>query len=334
MKYRYLLLPFFVLILFSCATTTSESPEDIGIIAEKTEPVIIIVEDEPAKEESKTENQKSSVTAEEVTPEEEITEQIEFASISTTPREQSAVLNITYPSGTDLSNLSVDGGGFISAIKAVGNTAEITIEGLESLSDYSLSLSYDNVVVIEPINIRTKSFAGRYSWTPADGSEGDFFVLNVEEAPISSDYRYYIYLDPEDSAFPEGYRAGEIRVAPLVDEGEPSLDDTKYKNAPESYKWTNYKWNTGSMTPSKIKYVKAMETETCDAINTHVASVALGFTAESDVWYIFHEIDGKAYLSFSNKMSPDIANKFIKKNPSPNIRPYETDEYWYTLERL
>ena len=32
-------------------------------------------------------------------------------------------------------------------------------------------------------------------------------------------------------------------------------------------------------------------------------------------------------------MTPNIANGFIKKNPSPGIRPYEENEYWYTLEK-
>ena len=108
----------------------------------------------------------------------------------------------------------------------------------------------------------------------------------------------------------------------------------KYRDAPEGYKWTNSKWNTGSMTPSRIAYVRPQETDTGDVIHTLVASVALGFTAESDVHYLFHEKDGVDYLIFHNSMSPGIANSFLKKNPSPGIRPYEVNEDWYTLERV
>ena len=313
------------LLLFSCATS-GENTVNEGVIAEKTVPVIIIVEEASQSEETNL-------------PETEIPEQIteempvSFEILNTEARQQSAILTISYPDSADLSLLSIAGGGYISEIKASKNTATLIISGLESLSDYSLSLLYEGEAIDDPCNLTTGSFTGKYRWTAADGSESEPFVLYAVEAPVSSNYRYYIYLDPEDSAFPGGYGPEEIRIAPLVDAGEPSLDDMKYRNAPEAYKWTNSKWNTGSMTPSKIKYVKPAETETGDEIRTLVASVALGFTAESDVRYVFHEQDGKLYLSFYNKMTPNIANGFIKKNPSPGIRPYEENEYWYTLEK-
>ena len=313
------------LLLFSCATSGEDTVNE-GVIAEKTAPVIIIVEEASQSEET---NLPETETPEQITEETPVS----FEILNTEARQQSAILTISYPDSADLSLLSIAGGGYISEIKASKNTATLIISGLESLSDYSLSLLYEGEAIAAPYNLTTGSFAGKYKWTAADGSESEPFVLYAVEAPASSDYRYYIYLDPEDSAFPEGYGPEEIRIAPLVDAGEPSLDDMKYGNAPEAYKWTNSKWNTGSMTPSKIKYVKPAETETGDEIRTFVASVALGFTAESDVRYVFHEQDGNLYLSFYNKMTPNIANGFIKKNPSPGIRPYEENEYWYTLEK-
>ena len=312
------------LLLFSCATSGEDAVNE-GVIAEKTAPVIIIVEEASQSEET---NLPGTETPEQITEETPVS----FEILNTEARQQSAILTISYPDSADLSLLSIAGGGYISEIKASKNTATLIISGFESLSDYSLTLIYEGEIIAEPCNITTDSFAGKYRWTAADGSESEPFVLYAVEAPVSSNYRYYIYLDPEDSAFPDGYGPEEIRIAPLVDAGEPSLDDMKYRNAPEAYKWTNSKWNTGSMTPSKIKYVKPAETETGDEIRTFVASVALGFTAESDVRYVFHEQDGKLYLSFYNKMTPNIANGFIKKNPSPGIRPYEENEYWYTLE--
>lgn len=313
------------LLLFSCATSGEDAVNE-GVIAEKTAPVIIIVEEASQSEET---NLPGTETPEQITEETPVS----FEILNTEARQQSAILTISYPDSADLSLLSIAGGGYISEIKASKNTATLIISGFESLSDYSLTLLYEGKAIDDPCYLTTGSFTGKYRWTAADESESEPFVLYAVEAPVSSNYRYYIYLDPEDSAFPDGYGPEEIRIAPLVDVGEPSLDDMKYRNAPEAYKWTNSKWNTGSMTPSKIKYVKPAETETGDEIRTFVASVALGFTAESDVRYVFHEQDGKLYLSFYNKMTPNIANGFIKKNPSPGIRPYEENEYWYTLEK-
>ena len=342
MRCRYFLVAAIVSIsVFSCSSTSTETTAaDIGVIAEEKAPVIVIVEDpvpSPVPETIAEEEEEIAAvpelsSADEPVSDEQDADPIAFSITSSDVREQSAILSITYPQDTDLSKLSIEGGGYISEIKATGKSAKIKIEGLESLSEYSLSLSYEGGVVTEPFKITTASFSGRYLWLPADGSEGELFAVDVTEAPSDSDYRYYIYLDSEDSAFPEGFSDNEIRIAPLIDKDE-SLDDVKYKDSPESYKWTNYKWNTGSMTPSKIKYVEAAMTETGDEINTSIASVALGFTAEADVRFVFHEDDGRAYLSFYNKMTPGIANNFLKKNPSPNIRPYEENEYWYTLER-
>ena len=257
------------LLLFSCATSGEDAVNE-GVIAEKTAPVIIIVEETSQSEET---NLPETETPEQITEKTPVS----FEILNVEARQQSAILTISYPDSADLSLLSIAGGGYISEIKASKNTATLIISGLESLSDYSLTLLYEGEIIADPCNLTTGSFTGKYRWTAADGSESEPFVLYAVEAPASSNYRYYIYLDPEDSAFPDGYGPEEIRIAPLVDAGEPSLDDMKYRNAPEAYKWTNSKWNTGSMTPSKIKYVKPAETETGDEIRTFVASVALGF---------------------------------------------------------
>ena len=302
-----------MLILSSCTTPIRE--EDRPLAAPR--PVILMIEETPEV--------KGDHTV-------KTTEEDGFSILSAEGGLQSAVLTLSYPESADLSLLSLEGGGYITRINAAGGIAKIDIAGLESLSSYSLSLSYDGETVAA-FDIATGSFAGRYSWKPADGSDADPFVLSVKEAPSSSGYRYYVYLDPSDSAYPEERNEDEIRIAPLVDEGEPSLDGMKYKDAPDAYKWTNRKWNTGSMTPSRIKYVKAVDTKTEDEIHTLIASVALGFTAEADVRFAFHECEGMPYLTFHNRMTPDIANSFLKKNPSPGIRPFEVDGYSYTLER-
>ena len=311
-------------LLASCATVSEESPYEA--LEEEAASLVIVMEEPAAAVADEAPEGEAEAAAEEPA--------VDFAIISAQPREQSAILSVQFPKGTDPALLSVEGGGRITAIRGSGTAAEVTVSELESLSSYSISLAYDGKAVTAPYDIRTGSFAGRYSWQPADGSEAEPFFLLAEEAPAGSDYRYYIYLDPQDSAFPEGYGEREIRIAPLIDRGEPSLDEMKYRDAPEGYKWTNSKWNTGSMTPSRIAYVRPQETDTGDVIHTLVASVALGFTAESDVHYLFHERDGVDYLIFHNSMSPGIANSFLKKNPSPGIRPYEVNEYWYTLERV
>ncbi len=337
MMYRYILPVFIISLLFSSCVSTERAPDTVQEIKAEPAPVVIIVEYDPAitpqieEPPAATISEKPEVNIEEWEAEEEAIPVFSLNEISA--RQQSAVLTVSIPQNTDPSLLSIEGGGHVSEIRVSKDTAIITVAGLESLSSYKLSLCYEGESVIEGIEINTASFEGKYSWTAADGSESDAFVLDVVAAE-SDDYRYFIYLNPDDSAFPEGYGKNEIRIAPLVAAGEPSLDDTKYRNAPESYKWTNSKWNTGSMTPSRIDYVKPIETETKDEIRTLVASVALGFTAEADVRYVLHEVDGNLYLSFYNKMSPKIANNFIKKNPSPGIRPFEIDEYWYTLERV
>lgn len=304
-----------MLILSSCASSVQE--EDVAPIVPK--PVITIADEVP----------EIGDIAED---DGEETEEEAFSILSAEGGLQSAVLTLSYPRSADLSLLSLEGGGYITRIEAAGGTAEICIAGLESLSAYTLTLLYDGLPATGPMELMTGSFEGRYSWTPAAGSDADPFVLSVRKAPSGSAYRYHIYLDPEDSAFPEGYD-GDIRIAPLVDEGEPSLDGMRYEDAPASYRWTNEKWNKGSMEPSKIRYVKAVATPTGDEIHTLIASVALGFTAEADVRYEFHEDGDTAYLAFHNRMDPDIANGFLIKNPSPGIRPYESDEHWFVLER-
>lgn len=304
------------LLSFSCAS--ADIPQEGCEITVEPEPVVMVISE--VKEE---EGQEPAAKAD---------EEPAFSIISSSPGLQSALLTIAYPKSADLSLLSVDGGGHITRIEADGRTAYVTIGGLESLTSYDLTICYSDSPAAGPVSLTTGSFAGRYSWTPADGSAADPFVLRVSEAPAGSAYRYHIFLDPEDSAFPNGHDE-DIRIAPLVEAGEPSLDGMRYKDAPASYKWTNEKWNTGSMEPSKIRYVKAADTGTGDEIRTIVASVALGFTAEADVRYEFHEDGGTAYLAFYNRMDPGIANGFLKKNPSPGIRPYESDEYWYALER-
>lgn len=303
------------LILSSCASSVPE--EDVAPIVPK--PVITIADEAPG-------------IVDKAEDDGDETEEEAFSILSAEGGLQSALLTLSYPRSADLSLLSLEGGGYITRIEAAGGIAEIVIAGLESLSSYSFTFSYDGLPVAGPVVVTTGSFAGRYRWTPADGSDADPFVLRVIEAPEDSAYRYHIYLDPEDSAFPEGL-GEDIRIAPLVDEGEPSLDGMRYEDAPASYRWTNEKWNKGSMEPSKIRYVKAVDTPTGDEIHTLIASVALGFTAEADVRYEFHEDGDTAYLAFHDRMDPDIANGFLRKNPSPGIRPYESDEYWYALER-
>ena len=332
MRFRFLSFALSVLLVVSsCASVSTEEETSEDVIAEKPSPVIIIADEPAMTEEPETKEETAAEDSEiEAVPEEA---PWLFSIENIVTRQQSLDIAVSLPAGADPSLLSVTGGGNVSSIRVTGNEAVITITGLESLSEYVFTVCYGGEAVTDPAGAETLSFAGDYRWTPADGEPEDAFVVSVTEAPQGSDYRYYIYLDPEDSAFPEEYGPGEIRIAPLVDRGEPSLDGMKYKDAPEAYKWNNYKWNTGSMTPSRIEYVRAEETESGDEIRTLVASVALGFTAEADVRFVFHEKDGNEYLSFHNRMTPGIANSFLKKNPSPGIRPYETDEYWYTLEK-
>ena len=327
MRFLFLLLAA-VISLSSCTVLSEEEAVPQLPVEEPPSPVVIIEEKPFAAPVAIAEEEPAE--ASEATP--DAAESV-FSIVSASAGLQSAVLEITFPEGTDLWNLSVEGGGHVSSIRSSGSIAYITMEGLESLTDYHFRLIYEGLPVTEAYEVTTASFAGRYSWKPADGSEAEPFVLDVAEAPASSAYRYYIYLNPADSAFPEGYGAYQVRIAPLVDEGEPSLDGMRYKETPEAYRWTNHKLNTGSMTPSRIEYVRDVETGNGDEIRTAVASVALGFTAEADVRFIFRENEGKAYLAFFNKMTPGIANSFLKKNPSPGIRPYEDDEFWYVLER-
>ena len=166
------------LLLFSCATNGEDAVNE-GVIAEKTAPVIIIVEETSQAEERNL-------------PEAEIPEQIteeppvSFEILNAEARQQSAILTISYPDSADLSLLSIAGGGYISEIKASKNTATLIISGLESLSDYSLTLLYEGEIIAEPCNITTDSFAGKYRWTAADGSESEPFVLYAAETPVSS----------------------------------------------------------------------------------------------------------------------------------------------------
>ena len=330
---RLLALIIAALVVLSSCTSFSDEESVLSLPSENPPEPLIIIEEAPSAASAAITAEEPAAGIEDVTEEPPAAAESVFSVVSASAGLQSAVLGITYPAGADLWKLSVEGGGHISSIRAMENAASVMIEGLESLTDYHFRLTYEGLPVTDAYSVTTASFAGRYSWEPADGSEAEPFALDVREAPASSAYRYYIYLNPEDSAFPEGYGAYQVRIAPLVDEGEPSLDGMKYKETPEAYRWTNHKLNTGSMTPSRIEYVRAIETGNGDEIRTAVASVALGFTAEADVRFIFRENEDKAYLAFFNKMTPGIANSFLKKNPSPGIRPYEDDEFWYVLER-
>ncbi len=309
---RSVLSVFLIIFLLSSCTTIEEPPAIAPVqTAEKTPARIIIEEVAPTESEIA-----SDAEAEDAV----------FEVLSITPSFQSAVITIEMPAGLDLPSLSVDGGGRIESIKVQGHKALLIIADLESSTDYHLSLLSGNDVLSDDIFFSTESFGGTYSWN--NGKEP--FVLTVTEAPSSSLSSYYVYINPEDSAFPSGTDWHDMRLYPLVERGEESLDDTKYKDAPPAYKWNNEKWNTGSMTPSRIKSVKIIETGKKDSMRAEVASVALGFTATAEVSFRFLEIDGEAFLLFSSRMTPDIANSFLKKNPSPGELE---DEYTYLLKR-
>ena len=374
MRFRYLLYSFILITAVSCASVSTEPEdlfreESSPMIIIVEEPVAeepdVVMQEQPAEETAPSEEipEEDTKIAEDATeipeaavpavsgnlsPEQKQAEEplpaketidaeeetVEFGIISAEAREQSAVFVISYPEDIDFQRLSTIGGGRISEIRLSGDTAEITVTGLDSITDYSISFAYDDVHVTDPYDIHTSSFAGTYSWSPANGEDAPPFVLSVKEAPETSAFNYYIYLHPMDSEFPEGFGEWDIRIAPLVDEGENAMEDLDYDDAPEGYLWNNRKWNTGSIKPSRITYIRSVEPETPDEIHMTTASVALGFTAESDNRFIFHEKDGKAYLIYNNIMSPSIANNFIKRNPSPGIREYEADGSWYTLERI
>ena len=127
MKGRYSLLTIFIaLLFFSCSSISTETKaEDIGVIAEEKAPVIVIVEDSVPETRIEGEGEIAAEVpeldqAEETASDEQDTEQVTFAITSSDVREQSAILSITYPQDTDLSKLSIEGGGYISEIKAAG----------------------------------------------------------------------------------------------------------------------------------------------------------------------------------------------------------------------
>ncbi|MBO8435631.1 MAG: hypothetical protein IAA97_01450 [Spirochaetes bacterium] len=309
---RFVLSVFLIIFMFTSCTTIEEPPAIAPVQTAEEAPARIIIEE-------------TDTVEDEIEAEVE-TEEVSFAVLDIAPYLQSAVITTEMPGGFDFSSLAVDGGGRIESIKVHGHKALLTIADLESSTDYCLSLLSGDDVLFDGITFTTASFAGVYRWGHGD----EPFVLTVEDAPSSSECSYYVYINPQDSAFPEGEYWHDLRLYPLVEKGEESLDDVKYKNAPLAYKWNNEKWNTGSMTPSRIKSVKLVDTGSKDEMRAEIASVALGFTATADVSFSFIEMDGNAYLIFSSQMTPGIANSFVKKNPSPGELE---SEYSYLLER-
>lgn len=154
---------------------------------------------------------------------------------------------ITFQTAEDLalnSNPTISIDGATAAITQQGNTATISISGLESLTSYNATLS--NIVdssnsITIPLSFTTESFAGYYRWLAPEGDEERTFIVYVSDEG-SERFKYFIYaVDGSD----------RLRVCPLVDEDIPqgglgpiSFSDPKeYAEENEAYAWNYNHWS-------------------------------------------------------------------------------------------
>lgn len=251
-----------------------------------------------------------------------------------TARQQSYVFTFEVTPGVDLTAAKVMTSIGNASISQVKNIVTVTVTDLSSRQAYNSNVYFtiaDAGRVIIPVEFKTKSFAGTYTWTAQNhktGKYAKYFGVIVEEAPAESDYTYYIYADPAVEGNTE-----EIRLLPLLD----NLDTPEYNQSGQidyngaslyqrSYKWNNEKWNSSSFIPL-YWYINKEKTEIKnDSYSSEVFSaVDMGGSiteAPTTTKFTFVEEDGKQSLVFFNKVGGSLAffgNMFLYKNPDvPN----------------
>ena len=234
---------------------------------------------------------------------------------------------ITFPTAEDLSlnsdpTISIDGAA--AAITQQGNTATISINGLESLTSYNATLS--NIVdssnsISIPLSFTTESFAGYYEFNDPGASSSDkcmdkFYVVVEENTSSSSGtIKYYVYSNEGD---------GMHRIMPLIDGEVKTGESIKYEGDTayqKAYQWNNTKWNTMSSTPLFCPTEWSIKSFNVDSesYNSIVNSVALGIPTETLTTFTFVEDDSfKQSIVFFNKITTEGGfldyNSFLNKN--------------------
>ncbi len=243
--------------------------------------------------------------------------------------------------------------------------ASFTVSGLESSSDYTVSIRYKDE---DPYRetITTDSFGGTYIFSgnaydmdKKDPYDFNFAVdvsLNDNYGPGESGYRYYFYVSPLDEkhTLPNGQPVieNEVRISPLID---PAVDGASTGDSEENYinyigsssyqlayQWNNEKWNTSTATVNKWFIDSA--SATADSYKTQVSSNAdfelfpgskpLNTNAITTTEFAFIEdYEGNPFIRFCNKITggdpfATIGNQYLIKNANPISGD---DEYTFRL---
>lgn len=232
-----------------------------------------------------------------------------FRVVSKTENYKSVILEFDF--ADDIINIlndtsfTVEGVSLTDAISVEKN--KITISGLDSNTDYSnkIKLRYTGSTALEPItltDIKTKSFAGTYSWegnlTHGGKPNPTNFQIVVKETSeiegYEGDFPYYVYFADGDESIIEQNKVGEeIRIMPLIDtsngEKSPTLPNgVNCINPGSDWEKQNYayltnakKWNALEDTDTKSWYIANMN-RTHDTFITVAWAGAMIFSKPSE----------------------------------------------------
>lgn len=272
---------------------------------------------------------------------------------------KSAFVDFTFSEDFNASHYDIYVIGVSSAkVDVAGN--RVTISNLKSNYDFGnvlLCFRYNKVdgteagssyVISCPVELKTKSFVGTYSWENTGGIKDapSNFIIDVRNSEDGSEFPYYVYFNRNDEAVKGTANEGKtLRIMPLLDPaaGDPDGEsspipltgaDAAYASANASYMANSGKWNTSSFTPTKWKIASNTYSNAGDGVETTTTSWVsfIGeIAADTATGFYFMEYQGPdgtmlPVIKFKNKgaggMSIFVDSKLVQNTTPDNGKKY------------
>ena len=249
-------------------------------------------------------------------------------------------------------------------VDVAGN--HVTISNLKSNYDFGnvlLCFRYklkeneagSSYVISCPVELKTKSFVGTYSWENTGGIKDapSNFIIDVRNSEDGSEFPYYVYFNRNDEAVKGTANEDKaLRIMPLLDPaaGDPDGEsspipltgvDAAYASANASYMANSGKWNTSSFTPTKWKIISNTFANAGDGVVTTTKSWASIFgafemdadTATGFYFMEYQRSDGTMLpvIKFKNIGTGTWANT-VNSNLVKNTTPDNGKKYGETLQ--
>ena len=291
--------------------------------------------------------------------------------LSTTPNYRSVDLEINFSSLVDVSNIDFSANDSIGTYNVdvvsvdSDNKTKVSVTELDSNTTYNTD---QIALVINDVDIAiseftTKSFAGKFfKWegTFSNGTDksAQNFIIYVDNAPVESDYPYYIYFAKNDKTInlSQNYEKSDYRLMPLIDNSEDlgdnadpqiegfinwdnSLDNAgkSFEKQNETYKQNSKKWNTFSLVhPSKWNVTNVEINGDKVQVITNSEAMFVGIVETDSRFEFCESSSGKPYISFYNNSDDITAANFIAKRgttefPIFDDEPSNLNTFWLGL---